>query len=100
MTKANAWILDPFAGSTTTGIAVNLTNRRYLGTDPEEDFLVISKNRKLEIENPKIAAAYRQKIGGFNNKTELELFLFEEPQREYRTEIKFQKSTLGYRGLD
>jgi len=67
-TKPNAWILDPFTGSSTTGIAANLANRRFLGIDQEEEFLTTSKKRKLEIENPKTAATYRQKIGGFNNK--------------------------------
>lgn len=86
-TKPNAWILDPFAGSSTTGIAANLANRRFLGIDQEEEFLKISKNRKLEIENPKTAATYKQKIGGFNDKKELELFLVEEPQVEYGNEL-------------
>ena len=88
-TKPNAWILDPFTGSSTTGIAANLANRRFLGIDQEEEFLTISKNRKLEIENPKTAATYRQKIGGFNDKKELELFLVEEPQVEYENELIF-----------
>jgi site-specific DNA-methyltransferase (adenine-specific) len=88
-TKPNAWILDPFTGSSTTGIAANLANRRFLGIDQEEGFLTISKNRKLEIENPKTAATYRQKIGGFNDKKELELFLVEEPQVECENELIF-----------
>src|SRR5690554_1454949 len=86
-TKPNAWILDPFTGSSTTGIAANLTNRRFLGIDQEEEFLAISKNRKLEIENHRIASTYKQKISGFNNKNELELFLVEEPNVEYGTEL-------------
>jgi len=90
-TKPDAWILDPFSGSSTTGIAANLANRRFLGIDQEEEFLLISKNRKLEIENPKIAATYRQKIGGFKDKKELELFLVQEPQTEYRTELNLTK---------
>ena len=69
-------------------IAANLANRRFLGIDQEEEFLTISKNRKLEIENPRTAATYRQKISGFNNKKELELFLVEEPKIEYKTELK------------
>jgi len=73
-TKQNAWILDPFAGSSTTGIAANLANRKYLGIDQEEQFLDISKNRKLEIENRLIAAKYRQKLAGFSNQEELDLF--------------------------
>lgn len=86
-TKPNAWILDPFTGSSTTGIAANLLNRRFLGIDQEDEFLEISKNRKLEIENPSIAALYRQKIGGFNEKKELETFLVNEPRVEYGEEL-------------
>ncbi len=88
-TQQNAWILDPFTGSSTTGIAANLANRRFLGIDKEIEFLEISKNRKLEIENISIAGKYRQKLRGFNDKKELELFLAEEPQSQYDTELKF-----------
>ena len=88
-TKPNAWILDPFAGSSTTGIAANLANRRYLGIDQEEEFLTISKNRTLEIENHDIASTYRKKISGFNTKNELDLFLLEEPKVEYGNELNF-----------
>jgi len=86
-TKPNTWILDPFTGSSTTGIAPNLANRRFLGIDQEEEFLNISKNRKLEIENLRTAATFRQKISGFNNSKELELFLAEEPVPEYKSEL-------------
>lgn len=86
-TKPNAWILDPFAGSSTTGIAANLANRRFLGIDQESEYLEISKNRKLEIEDSKIASKYRQKIQGFNNQKELDLFLAKEPEAEYLTDL-------------
>lgn len=86
-TKPNAWILDPFTGSSTTGIAANLANRRFLGIDQEEEFLIISKKRKLEIENQRTAATFRQKIAGFNNRNELELFLAEEPKEDYKAEL-------------
>ncbi len=86
-TKPNAWILDPFSGSSTTGIAANLANRRFLGIDQEEAFLNMSKKRKLEIENPKIATMYRQKTGGFNYNNELELFLSKESNIEYSPEL-------------
>lgn len=89
-TKPNAWILDPFTGSSTTGIAANLANRRFLGIDQEVDFLNISKNRKLEIEKQNTAATYRQKIGGFNDKKQLDLLLVEESQTEYKTELILQ----------
>ncbi len=93
-TKPGAWILDPFAGSSTTGIAANLTNRRFLGIDMEKEFLEISKNRKLEIEDEKIAHQYRQKINGFENKNQFQYFLSEEPKPKERI-------VLGYiRGKD
>ena len=61
-TKENAWILDPFTGSSTTGIAANLLNRRFLGLDQEESFLELSKKRREEINNPDIRYEYRKKI--------------------------------------
>ena len=51
-TQPCAWILDPFAGSSTTGIAANLFGRRYLGIDLNHDFLNLSVMRKKEIEDP------------------------------------------------
>ena len=86
-TKQNSWILDPFTRSSTTGIAANLANRRFLGIDQEEEYLYISKKRKIEIENLQVAGRYRQKLAGFNNKKELELFLFKEPQNEYTKDL-------------
>lgn len=48
-TKEEAWILDPFTGSSTTGIAANLLGRRFLGIDINDEFLQISKARKEDI---------------------------------------------------
>jgi site-specific DNA-methyltransferase (adenine-specific) len=79
-TKPGDWILDPFAGSSTTGIAANLANRRYLGIDADSDFLNLSKARKLEIEDEEIAKKYREKLRGFNSKKELSTFLENEPK--------------------
>jgi site-specific DNA-methyltransferase (adenine-specific) len=92
-TKPNAWILDPFTGSSTTGIAANLANRRFLGIDQEKDFLEISKKRKLEIENPKTATLYKEKINGFNDKTEYSLFLNSEPEPEINVALSFYRSS-------
>ena len=50
-TKPRAWILDPFAGSSTTGIAANLLGRQYLGIERDEKFAAISKARREEIDN-------------------------------------------------
>lgn len=61
-TCPGAWVLDPFTGSSTTGIAANLTGRRFLGIDREREYLDMSRERKLEIENIKTFANYRRKI--------------------------------------
>lgn len=61
-TQAGSWILDPFAGSSTTGIAANLLGRRFLGIEREEEFAAISKARREEIENGKTFATYKSKI--------------------------------------
>ncbi|MBK9150260.1 MAG: site-specific DNA-methyltransferase [Saprospiraceae bacterium] len=83
-TKPNAWILDPFTGSSTTGIAANLANRRFLGIDQEEEYLIMSRNRKLEIENPLIEQKFKQKIEGFSTSNQLELYLAQETQENYQ----------------
>jgi site-specific DNA-methyltransferase (adenine-specific) len=61
-TKENAWILDPFCGSSTTGIAASLLNRNYLGIDKENEFLEMSKKRREEIEDDTIREDYLNKI--------------------------------------
>lgn len=43
-------VLDPFAGSSTTGIAANLVGRRFVGVDLERPFLEISRMRFLELQ--------------------------------------------------
>lgn len=50
-TKQSEWILDPFCGSSTTGIAANLLGRRFLGIEKESEFLELSKNRRKELED-------------------------------------------------
>ena len=61
-TTENSWILDPFCGSGTTGIAASLLNRRFLGIDNELEFLEMAKARRLELENPEIRKTYSSKI--------------------------------------
>ena len=44
-TKEGDLILDPFTGSSTTGIAAILLNRKFVGIDTEKAYLEVSKKR-------------------------------------------------------
>ena len=61
-TKYGAWILDPFAGGSTTGIAASLTGRRFLGIEREANFLRLGKARREEIDDCDLRAKYCGKI--------------------------------------
>lgn len=61
-TQKGEWILDPFCGSSTTGIAANLLERRFLGIEKELTFLEISSKRREELENIHTINKYRSKI--------------------------------------
>lgn len=61
-THPNAWILDPFAGSSTTGVAASLAGRRFLGIDQDIRFLDLSKLRREEINDCDVRIAYSKKI--------------------------------------
>lgn len=80
-TKPDAWILDPFAGSSTTGIAANLIGRKFLGIEREEQYAAISKARRQEIEDTRTFAAYRRKIPDIMKAedTQMDFFTCREP---------------------
>lgn len=48
-TQSGETILDPFAGSCTTGIAANLLGRTFIGIDQDARFLDLGIKRKTEI---------------------------------------------------
>lgn len=88
-TKSGDWILDPFTGSSTTGIAAKIYDRQFLGIDKETQFLEISKSRCEELENQQIKLDYRQKIEKtFKPKRQLE-FLLNESEINYFTLLPF-----------
>lgn len=61
-TQQGEWVLDPFCGSATTGIAANLLGRRFLGIDQEDEYIEISRRRREELENPQTYQLFRSKI--------------------------------------
>ena len=61
-TREGDLILDPFAGSCTTGIAANLLGRKFIGIDQSIEYLSYGIRRKQEIEDPVIADNYFKKM--------------------------------------
>ena len=63
-TKEGDLVLDPFCGSSTTGVAAVLLNRRYVGIDLEEEYLELSKKRLQEaIKRPSLFVQ-KKAVGG------------------------------------
>ena len=54
-------ILDPFAGSSTTGIAANLVNRNFIGIEHEPAYLALSRNRRMAFDS--LATDWANRIG-------------------------------------
>ena len=52
-TNKNDIVLDPFAGSSTTGLASFLNNRKFIGIDLEKKYLDLSVKRFKELKNLK-----------------------------------------------
>lgn len=61
-TKPYDWILDPFSGSGTTGIASSLLNRRFCGIEQQEKYCSLARDRREEIENLDISSDFLQRI--------------------------------------
>lgn len=66
-TQPGAWILDPFSGSSTTGIAACLLGRRYLGLEIEPQYLAMSRARREELDDPATRHDYLSRLtrGGY-----------------------------------
>jgi len=78
-TDENDWILDPFSGSSTTGIAANLCGRRFAGIEQEEEYCIMSKNRREEIENQSVKNDLKRHIADFKAlQTDVSEFVFHE----------------------
>ena len=82
--------LSTFTGSSTTSIAANLLNRRILGIDMEEKFLLMSKARKEEIDTPSKRQEYIKRI---EKQTRLfqdkDIRVLEEQSIDYGPELPF-----------
>lgn len=65
-TDKNDWILDPFSGASTTGIAATLADRRFLGIEKEKEFVEMSTMRREELDDLLLRETYRNKIKDYS----------------------------------
>ena len=86
-TKPNDWIMDPFTGSSTTGIAASLLGRRFLGIDMEENYLEMSKERREEIDNPVTKMDYLERIKRYNDQPLQPIYELSEPEVYYGIDL-------------
>ncbi|MBD5189060.1 MAG: site-specific DNA-methyltransferase [Bacteroidales bacterium] len=86
-TAEHDWILDPFAGSSTSGIAASLCGRRFLGIEQDINFTNLSCKRRKELDNVNLITDYRKKIRDFSFVSTLNLL--EEPEEYYGTDLPF-----------
>lgn len=85
-TDKHDWILDPFSGSSTTGIAANLCIRRFLGIEKKEEYVKLSKERRREVDNPILRNKYVKHLNDLsyiNSNTEV----VNEPKEYYGIDI-------------
>lgn len=61
-TDEGDWVLDPFAGSSTTGIAASLCGRRFLGIEREAEYARMSVERRKELDDSSVRSAYISKL--------------------------------------
>ena len=87
-TKENDWILDPFSGSGTTGIAATILGRRFLGLEQEFEFLDMSKARREELNDVKIKHDYYQRIAKYVDAKCLDILEIREPEPYYGRDLE------------
>jgi site-specific DNA-methyltransferase (adenine-specific) len=87
-TQPEEKILDPFAGSCTTGIAATLLDRQFVGFDRDEGYLELGRKRYMEIMQPAIVRRILRKL----NENPLETMVM---VNHARSELKAKMMTEG-----
>jgi site-specific DNA-methyltransferase (adenine-specific) len=82
-TNEGAWVLDPFTGSSTTGIAATLLHRRFLGIDREKEYLDLSILRRRDIDDITLLDKMKHRIKDIQVLGDNTLFVKEEEEGGY-----------------
>ena len=89
-------VLDPFAGSCTTGIAANLLGRKFIGIEQEEEFIALAHSRRKMLDNP----AEAQKLLKRMRETPEETTVLVNHARQNDYELMLEKGMLYLRAGD
>lgn len=95
-TDKNGTILDPFAGSSTTGIAANLLGRNFIGIEKEKEFYDLSIARRKELDDKE----KRHKLLDNIRKTENEATVLINHARKELRELMIEKGICYLRAGD
>lgn len=68
-TREGDWVLDPFLGSGTTGVASKLINRQFVGIEREQEYMDIAQER-CEVERGELIKFFKENK---DNQTKLDL---------------------------
>jgi site-specific DNA-methyltransferase (adenine-specific) len=69
-TREGDWVLDPFLGSGTTGIASKLLNRNFVGVEREEEYMDIIQQR-LDVSRETLVKFFKTEIKDTQTKLDL-----------------------------
>jgi site-specific DNA-methyltransferase (adenine-specific) len=58
-TREGDWVLDPFLGSGTTGVASKLINRNFVGIEREQEYMDIVKER-CEVDRDELIKFFKE----------------------------------------
>lgn len=86
-TNRGDWILDPFSGSSTTGIAANLCCRRFLGIEQIEEYALLSRLRREEIDDRQVFKTFKGKLKDLSFESSHDII--NEPCAEYGIDLLF-----------
>jgi len=69
-TREGDWVIDPFLGSGTTGIASKLLNRNFIGVEREEEYFEIIQQR-LDVSREELIKFFKTEIKDTQTKLDL-----------------------------
>ncbi len=89
-TKKGDLVVDPFSGSSTTGIASAVLGRRYIGIERENDFIQLAKDRHLQLADPEVIKVFSGHFERLLNKNKDDCFVDFKEMVDSEVEVKIK----------